>query len=205
MDETSVRINNGSNKTIAPVGTEEIIIPGDKNEKECFTCIGSCSRFQKFDLIVLGVGTTDLCCRKFGTNAMAWPSMGGWVDELTMVRYLNWFQANVSSGKPCALILDQYPSHCTSLVKEIAQQFNIQLIYIPKNATGVFQPLDRRIFGIIKAKLRCRSKAKVYSGHERFEFIFEMLMKAWAEITNDHLESAWNIPQVIDIINQNNK
>lgn len=71
MDETSVRINNGSNKTIAPVGTEEIIIPGDKNEKECFAYIGSCSRFQKFDLIVLGVGTTDQCCRKFGTNAMA--------------------------------------------------------------------------------------------------------------------------------------
>lgn len=201
MDETSVMINNGSNKTIAPVGIDEIIITGDKNEKECFTCIGSCSRLKKYDLIVLGVGTTDQCCRKFGTHAMAWPSLGGWVDELTMVRYLNWFHSNVSSGNQCALILDQYPSHCTPLVKEVAQQFNIQLIYIPKNATGVFQPLDRRIFGIIKTKLRCRSKAKIYSGHERFEIIFEMLMKSWGEITNDHLESAWNIPQVIDIIN----
>lgn len=43
MDETSDMINKGSSKAIAPVGTEEIIIPGDKNEKECFTFIGSCS------------------------------------------------------------------------------------------------------------------------------------------------------------------
>lgn len=205
MDETSVRINNGSNKTIAPVGTEEILIPGDKNEKECFTCIGSCSRSKKYDLIVLGVGTTDQCCRKFGTKAMAWPSLSGWVDELTMIRYLNWLQANVSCGNPCALLLDQCPSHCTELVKEVAEQFHIELIYIPKNAPGVFQPLDRRIFGIIKTKLRCRSKAKVYSGHERFEIIFEMLMKAWGEISDDNLKSACNIPQVIDIITSKNE
>lgn len=33
MDETSVRINNGCNKTIVPVGTEGIIITRDKKEK----------------------------------------------------------------------------------------------------------------------------------------------------------------------------
>lgn len=85
MDKTSVMINNGSNKTITTVGIDEIIITGDKNEKEFFTCIGCCSRH-----------TTNL-----------------------------------------------YSKECD-----------------------------------------------------------EMLMKSWGEITNDHLESAWNIPQVIDIINR---
>lgn len=41
MDETSVRDNNRSDKTIAPVSAEKIIIPGDKYEKECFTCIAT--------------------------------------------------------------------------------------------------------------------------------------------------------------------
>ncbi|KAK8863852.1 hypothetical protein M9Y10_011543 [Tritrichomonas musculus] len=88
-----------------------------------------------------------------------------------MIQYLNWFSTNVSMYQPCALVLDQYPSHTTSLAKEVAQELRIELIYVPKNATGVYQPLDRRIFGIIKAKLRWRSKAKVYSGSERFQLI----------------------------------
>lgn len=168
MDENSVWINNGGNTTIAPTGTDEIVIPSEKNTKECFTAIRTCSRSKKYDLIVLGVGTTHQCCSKFGAQAEAWPSLGGWVDELMMIQYLNWFSTNVSMNKPCALVLDQYPIHTISLVKEVAQELRIVLIYVPKNATGVHQPLDRRIFGIIKIKLRWRSKAKVYSGSERF-------------------------------------
>lgn len=42
MDETSVRINNGNDKTIDPTGTEEIIIISEKDNKECFTAIGTC-------------------------------------------------------------------------------------------------------------------------------------------------------------------
>ena len=199
MDENSVRINNGGDKTIAPTGTEEIVITSEKNIKECFTAIGTCSRHQKYDLIVLGVGTTFQCCRKFGAHAQAWPSLSGWVDELMMVQYLNWFSENISKHRPCALLLDQYPSHTTDLVKEIAQNLNIELIYIPKNATGTYQPLDRRVFGNVKTKMRCQSKSKVYSGNERFQIIFEMLLKSWGQITEDNLNSAWKIPQVIDI------
>lgn len=33
MDETSVRINNSSTKTIAPIALDEIVIEGKKNEK----------------------------------------------------------------------------------------------------------------------------------------------------------------------------
>ena len=129
MDEASVRVNNGNDKTIAPVGAEEIIILGDKNEKECFTCIATCSKLRKHELIMLGVGTTDLCCRKYGKNAMTWPSLGGWVDEMTMICYLNWLSTDVSFRKPCALVLDQYPSHITRLVKYVAASLNIELIY----------------------------------------------------------------------------
>ena len=71
---------------------------------------------------------------------------------------------------------------------------------MPKNATGVYQPLDRLIIGIIKTKLRWRSKAKVYSESERFQLIFDTLQKSWGEITEDNLKSAWRIPQIIEIL-----
>lgn len=77
MDETSIRINNRNNKTIAPIGEEEIIINGDQDTKECFTAIGNCSKLEKFKLIVLGVGTTYRYCHKFGANAEAWSFLRG--------------------------------------------------------------------------------------------------------------------------------
>ena len=71
---------------IIPIGEEEIIITGEKDLKECFTAIGTCSKNQKYKIIVLGVGTTYRCCQKFGANAEAWPSQSGWVDELAMIQ-----------------------------------------------------------------------------------------------------------------------
>ena len=196
VDETSVRLNNSSDMTIAPTGSDEIIIPTSKNIKENFTAIATCSINHKYDLIVLGVGKTERCCTKFGSNAIAWPSSAGWVNEQVMIDYLLWFSKNVSLSQPCALLLDQYPSHCTDKVKGLAALLNIELIYIPKNATGKFQPLDRRIFGILKAKLCFLSKNKVYSGNDRFEKICDMLISSWTSISNHALQAAWSLPEL---------
>lgn len=59
INETSVMINNRRNITFSPLGIEDTIIIWNKNEKECFTCIGSCSRYKKYDLFVLSMGTTN--------------------------------------------------------------------------------------------------------------------------------------------------
>ena len=58
MDETSIRIINSTDTTIVPVGTEEIIIEGEKNTKECFTAIGTCNKYKLFNLVVLVIGIT---------------------------------------------------------------------------------------------------------------------------------------------------
>lgn len=41
IDETAVHINNGSTKTIASIGLDDIVIEGKQIEKECFTAIGT--------------------------------------------------------------------------------------------------------------------------------------------------------------------
>lgn len=152
LDETSVKINNGNLRTIAPVGVEKVIFEGVRNDKECFTALATCSRFKKEPLIILGKGKIDACLSKFRAmnKAEVWKSAKGWVDEDVMLKYLDWFALNVSSYNPCALVMDCYRAHRTDLVKEKAADLNIDLIFVPARGTSLFQPLDRRIFGIQK-------------------------------------------------------
>lgn len=98
-----------------------------------------------------------------------------------------------ANGFPCALVLDCYPAHRTQAVKDLARQLNIELIFVPANGIGNYQPLDRKLFGIVKSSLRYMAKARIFTGKDRFEIIGQHLVKAWTEITSEALDSAWNI------------
>lgn len=75
MDETSVRINNGTLRAILPIGLEKVIFEGSRSEKECFTVIATITYNE--EIILLGKGKTDTCCSKFRAveRAEAWPSI----------------------------------------------------------------------------------------------------------------------------------
>lgn len=46
--------------------------------------------------------------------------------------------------------LNVFKAHRDDNVKELAEYLSIQLIYVPACGTGEFQPLDRRLIGIVK-------------------------------------------------------
>lgn len=52
-----------------------------------------------------------------------------------------------------APILDVYKAPTRASVKKEAQKLQIKLIFIPAWGTGIYQPLDGRLFGIIKKRL----------------------------------------------------
>lgn len=191
MDETSVRRNNGKTRAIAPIGTEKVIIDGIRNEKECFTSIGTCNRFEKFPLIILGKGKTDACLSKFraGDKAEVWKSVKGWVDEDIMIQYLDWLSKEITHKEPCALVLDCYKAHRTDKVKEKAIEHNIELIFVPASGTSIFQPLDRRIFGILKSQFRLLAETEIFNGKTRYETITQHLITAWSRISPKVLKS----------------
>lgn len=196
MDETSVRINNGTLRTIAPVGLEKVIFEGSRSEKECFTAIATITYNEKLPLILLAKGKTDACCSKFraAKRAEAWPSKNGWVDEQIMIQYLNWLHTECADRKPCALVLDCYKAHRTDAVKEVAKDLGIELIYVPACGTSIYQPLDRRIFGILKAHLRSLAGSRIFYGTQRYETITNHLLIAWARISANARRAGWNIP-----------
>lgn len=202
MDETSVRINNGSTRTLGKIELEEIVINAKRNEKECFSTIATCSLIEKKPLIILSKGTTELSTLKFraSDNPLVWETgnQQGWTNSNIMIQYLKELHSNWAKEFPCALLLDCYSAHRTKEVRKLAKQLKIELIYIPANGTGLFQSLDRRIFGIVKSKLRSFSKCSIYSGKDRFATITNLLIKAWSEVSKENLESAWNIPGLVE-------
>ena len=52
MDETSVKINNGSIRLFVPIRTQEVVVDAHRNSKECFTAIGTISVSERKPLII---------------------------------------------------------------------------------------------------------------------------------------------------------
>lgn len=205
MDETSIRINNSSTKTIGRIGLEEITINAKRNSKECFTTIATCTIKEKKPLIILTKGLTAASTMKFkaSKDTMVWETgnQQGWINSDIMEDYLDVLHSWAGTF-PCALLLDCYSAHRTKEIKKLAKAKKIELIFVPANGTGLYQPLDRRIFGILKSKLRSYAKSRIYSGDDRFATVTNQLVKAWDEIKIDNLESAWNIPGLVEYYNR---
>ena len=103
----------------------------------------------------------------------------GWMNEDIMIMYLDHVHTKLSVGFLCALVLDCYKAHRTDNVKKKkANNLRIELIFVPANGTRIYQPLDRRIFGIIMSKLRSMAKSQVFLNENWYAVITEHLLKA---------------------------
>lgn len=180
IDETSIRINNGSMRTVAPIRTEEVIVDKARNEKECFTAIGCCTRCEALPLVIVSKGKTDQSKLKCNVDnketILLTKNSNGWTNEDVMLQYLEFFRKNIVGKDDCALVLDCLAAHRTPAVLNKAAELRIDLIFVPANGTGYYQPLDRRIFGILKSKLRSITGTQCLSGESRYSTITKYLM-----------------------------
>ena len=198
MDETSVRIAYYPNKVVGIVGSDAVHVDTRLNLKENFTAIMTCTRNKKYPPIILAKGKTDKCTNKFNIEEstiehFVWRSDYGWTDEDVMKRYLSYLHG--IHPEPCALVLDSFRAHITGSILKLASELNITVIQVPSNGTGTYQPLDRRIFGIVKAKLRKELERRNNNNLEkRWSVALKCLLDAWSSITDNALASAWSIP-----------
>jgi hypothetical protein len=93
------------------------------------------------------------------------------------------------------LLTDQFRGHLTEKVKAKAVSLNIKLWYIPANCTDVLQPLDRKVFGPLKAK--AKKEYRTYAadlGKDVKRGLAEActeMMKAWTEVSPECIQSAF--------------
>ena len=90
-------------------------------------------------------------------------SKSGWVDTEIWLKYLHFLRATIpylpntdpmDKTNTIFLICDSYSVHHCNDAQTEANKLNIMLIAVPKGTTDECQPLDRRIFGILKTFLR---------------------------------------------------
>ena len=106
-----------------------------------------------------------------------------------MFQYLRWLHEQVQ-GRP--LVLDSFRAHFSSSVQQLAESLHIQLIKVPPNGTGKYQPLDRYICGALKAKLKAIT-VEPANPYERFKVIGQNLVSSWRAITQECITKAWEI------------
>ena len=100
----------------------------------------------------------------------------------------------------CALILDRYPSHASEKVIEIAEELKIELVFIPTSATDKFQPLDIRIFGILKSMAAKEFNDHVFAhntGYTKAEAA-DLFLKCWQRLSHESVIAAWTINEEDD-------
>ena len=197
MDETNFRLVNNKFMTWAVKGVKTVNCRITNDLKEGVTVLATVSKARaKLPLMVLGKGKTDRCLKSYSFDRNTWTyhSPSGWTTETVMLHYLEVLHEHVNH--PCALVLDTYAAHRTASVRARAQELGIDLIFIPPGATDLYQPLDRKIFGCLKAyaKRLWRQHYILHKGDRitRKEIAVH-ITEAWSCVTPLCIESAWSI------------
>lgn len=205
MDETFVHVCCPPSKVIGRKGAENVPSFINEDEKSGFTCLTTISFGGTIlEPIFLTKGNQENSEMQFGeawnyeNDIKIMKSETGWATSEVMCQYIKWLSEQVNN-EPCCLVLDVYSTHKDAIVRELAQSLQIDLIFVPANGTGSFQPLDRKIFGIIKAKMKKAwdiSRRKAIEGNSVWNKA--LAARTFKEILNkvsSHAyKSAWNIP-----------
>jgi hypothetical protein len=199
IDETNWRVVQGAFKTWAPRGAESAQCKIDDDEKAGVTAIGAVDAAgNKLPLTVIGKGKTRRCLAGYqrpSTGVFALTSINGWTTSDVMCSYLEHLRRDIHPTDPICVIMDTYSAHRNDLVKARATELGIRLEFIPPGCTDLLQPLDRRVFGVLKSSGR-QQWLEHYGTEGRKTSRPEMaasLLRAWDRIGRQVIESAWNI------------
>ena len=78
-------------------------------------------------------------------------SNNGWKTESKFEQYLKFLRSNFNDNEKIYLIVDKYKAHQIQKIYECANHLNIELLFIPSSLTDELHPLDRLVFGRLKA------------------------------------------------------
>ena len=156
-DETSWQVFPNSLKTWAETGSQNIQIQVNGNTKDSITVLATIAADgTKCPLFLVAKGKTERCERnQFEDTLYHWKthSINGWSTTETFQQYLHFISEHYH-GQPLHLLLDLHSSHHGTKIQNLAAELNITLHYIPAEQTDKYQPLDRKIFGPLKATAR---------------------------------------------------
>jgi hypothetical protein len=199
IDETNWRSVAGGIWTWATTGSESVSCLVEQNEKEGITVIAAIDAAgTKLPLTVIGKGKTHRCLTALDLPPEVWglTSESGWTTSDVMCNYFRLLRENVFPTGPLVVLLDTFAAHRAPITREAAERWQVQLVFVPPGCTDVLQPLDRRVFGVLKAHARQLWRTHYHDTHgtkTTRAMMTQNLVISWARITPDLIDSAWDV------------
>ena len=206
VDETCWRLLNGPVKTLAATGQEEVAVDSACNPKTDITVIAAVTKAgDRLPLYLLAKGKTPRCMdkyrnspvlrRHFASGSLTIDySRTGWSDREVMTRYLAWLR-QLAGNRLINVMWDVHASHRHADVRDWASAHSVGLTFIPAGQTGTWQPLDRRLFGSLKARAtRILNESMIDESFEDHDMnrAISVLVQAWQEMGREEIRHAWS-------------
>ena len=210
VDETAWRIGAYGDLTWASKGVDHVEFSSTFNEKESVTAIAAITAspdFPKLPLSLIKAGKTEISKRVLSALSPFLQidiSDNGWSTAYTFASYLIWLRREVNErykeipgyieNAEIDLILDLHASHRHEYIKELAAALNFALHYIPASMTDYLQPLDRNVFGALKAMARAEwYKMFILKPDHQFNIAdaCAILLRCWSTLSNKTQQKAW--------------
>ena len=119
----------------------------------------------------------------------------GWSTEQFATEYLHYIKDTYLKEDDGCLIWDLHSSHRTASVREEASSLGIGILFIPAGQTDHWQPLDKRVFGALKAKAREEFDKMMADKELRDVSIMDaidILVKCWKVLDVDLVKKSWS-------------
>lgn len=199
-DETGWRLFPKGILGWGETGKDNVTRQATINEKTQVTVLATiCADYTKLPLLFIAQGKTALVeTTQIGDVSYHWKTHteSGWMNDEAFAFYLRKLREFYNDDETLHLIIDLYPAHMTDKVYEEAAALNIKLHIIPAGMTDVYQPLDRKIFGVMKAKARKMFRQRHTLGQPitatKLDACQDMC-SAWESVGYVALSSAWSI------------
>jgi hypothetical protein len=106
------------------------------------------------------------------------------------------FRNLYADGSRLFLFWDQYPAHLKPEVFERGRELGIKIALIPGGGTSLCQPLDRRVFGVMKST-GARIWRKMYKEDAGRKFgddiAAQIALASYKQITQEVILDAWDL------------
>lgn len=202
VDETCWKCFPNGLMTWAEKGSDGISINLDSSPKASMTVLASIrADGTKIPLYFIAKGKTNLAEKKQVGDVsphMSTHSKKGWTTETTFYEYLLFLRQHFNDEDPIHLVLDSYKAHRCQSIIDLAETLNIKLYFIPPGMTDEFQPLDRNVFGCLKATARYLFR-KEYNQSKEKKFTklhaAQCMVWAWEHLQSHIIQESWSIYQ----------
>jgi hypothetical protein len=204
-DETSWKVVPNGLLTWAPVGADAVSVTLDAGDKASVTVLASVTAaHEKLPLFMIAKGSTTRAERsqlgRFEDHETD-HSISGWTTVGTFRHYLSWLRTLYPDDQPIHLLLDCYSVHRANEIRPLAAELGIELHYIPAGWTDELQPLDRYVFGAMKAMCRRlfqRHCDRSEDGRVSRSDAIKFLVRIWELLEVRVIEKGWGVYEDAD-------